>query len=535
MSLRTRAGWMITCVACLFASLSTFSTWRAFAAGGQPPGPDRFAVVTRDYTNYVWWLTDWGNNQVACSLNVDHDGVPTYGEVFSICGKPLYDKWIATQSCPPDGTCSGLYLQLIKTMPAQKQVAASMPPPVVWVSLDGCIPYNSTLKCNALPTLVLTGEEPMAGEHITGLAGRMDGRTFTCDAICQVDMAPTSNNGMLLEFWANSSYGDSSILFEARVRVAASGDPADHSWYVDVLSSQWRGAPLAGCSQIWDSFPPVRGLPGWLSTPTRATDLATNISYEYLAANMIRNGAVDGSVCSDGGLLDGGMASQCGINVARYAVTDWQNSFDDIIFITAQHTGVPARLLKSIFSRESQFWPGGSTDHTEAGLGQMTSGGADTTLLWNQPFFEQFCPSMLDGAVCDRGYAQLSSEQQDTLRSALVSSVDASCPDCDLGIDQERTKNSVGVFANTLLANCEQAGMIVHNTYGAAAGASASFEDLWRFSLVNYHSGPGCLTLAIWETKRLSEPLDWSHLSSHFTPVCQGALDYVNYISAASP
>ena len=420
-------------------------------------------------------------------------------------------------------------------MPAQKQVAASMPPPVVWVSLDGCIPYNSTLKCNALPTLVLTGEEPMAGEHITGLAGRMDGRTFTCDAICQVDMAPTSNNGMLLEFWAISSYGDSSILFEARVRVAASGDPADHSWYVDVLSSQWRGAPLAGCSQIWDSFPPVRGLPGWLSTPTRATDLATNISYEYLAANMIRNGAVDGSVCSDGGLLDGGMASQCGINVARYAVTDWQNSFDDIIFITAQHTGVPARLLKSIFSRESQFWPGGSADHTEAGLGQMTSGGADTTLLWNQPFFEQFCPSMLDGAVCDRGYAQLSSEQQDTLRSALVSSVDASCPDCDLGIDQERTKNSVGVFANTLLANCEQAGMIVHNTYGAAAGASASFEDLWRFSLVNYHSGPGCLTLAIWETKRLSEPLDWSHLSSHFTPVCQGALDYVNYISAASP
>ena len=175
MSLRTRAGWMITCVACLFASLSTFSTWRAFAAGGQPPGPDRFAVVTRDYTNYVWWLTDWGNNQVACSLNVDHDGVPTYGEVFSICGKPLYDKWIATQSCPPDGTCSGLYLQLIKTMPAQKQVAASMPPPVVWVSLDGCIPYNSTLKCNALPTLVLTGEEPMAGEYITGLAGRMDG------------------------------------------------------------------------------------------------------------------------------------------------------------------------------------------------------------------------------------------------------------------------------------------------------------------------------------------------------------------------
>lgn len=77
MSLRSRAGWMITCTACLFAALSTLSTWRAFAAGDHPPGLDRFSVVTRDYTDYVWWLTDWGNNQVACALNVDHDGVPT--------------------------------------------------------------------------------------------------------------------------------------------------------------------------------------------------------------------------------------------------------------------------------------------------------------------------------------------------------------------------------------------------------------------------------------------------------------------------
>ena len=534
-SIRNRAGWMITCVACLFATLSSFSTGRASATGDQPPGPDRFAVVTREYTDYVWWLTDWGDNQVACSLDVDHDGVPTHGEVLSSCGKPLFDKWIATQSCPSDGTCSGLYLQLIKTVPAQKQVAVSLSPPVVWVSLDGCIPFNSTFKCDALPTLVLTGEEPMAGEHITGLVGRMDGRAFTCDAVCQVDLAPTSNNGMLLEFWANSSYGDSSVLFEARVRVAASGDPAGPSWFVDVLSTQWRGDPLAGCSQIWDSFPPVGGLPDWLSTPARATDLATKVPYEYLTANMIENGAVDGSVCGDGGLLDNGTASQCGISIARNAVTDWQNSFDEIIFTTAQHTGIPARLLKSIFSRESQFWPGGSVDHPEAGLGQMTSGGADTTLLWNQPFFEQFCPSTLTGTVCDRGYAQLSAELQDTLQSALVNSVDASCPTCDLGIDLDRTRNSVGVFANTLIANCEQAGMIVHNTYGAAAGASASFADLWRFTLVNYHSGSGCLTLAIWETKRLGEPLDWSHLSSHFTPVCQRALDYVKYISAASP
>jgi hypothetical protein len=58
---------------------------------------------------------------------------------------------------------------------------------------------------------------------------------------------------------------------------------------------------------------------------------------------------------------------------------------------------------------------------------------------------------------------------------------------------------------------------------------------LWRFTLVNYNAGPGCLTLAIWETKRLGEVLDWTHLSSHLTPACQGALDYVDKISGNNP
>jgi len=526
---------MVFSVACFFTAMSAFGAWRVSAAGDQPPGPDRFAVVTQDYTAYEWWLTDWGNNKVACSINVDHAGLPTLGEVYTVCGKPLYDKWVATKPCPPDGTCSGYYLQLFKSEPAKRKVGITLSPPVVWVSLDGCIPYNSTFKCAALPTLVLTGEEPLEGEHITGLEVRMDGKSFTCDAVCQVDLAPTSDTGMLLEFWANSSYGDSSVLFNARVRVAASDDTTDHSWYVDVLTSQWRDVPLAGCSLIWDGFPPVGGLPDWLSTPQRAEDLATNVPYEYLAANLIQQGVVDVSACSDGGIIDNGMVSQCGMEAARNTVTEWQNSFDDLIFSTAQHSGIPAHLLKSIFSRESQFWPGVSPDHPEAGLGQMTSGGADTTLLWNQPFFEQFCPSTLDGAICQSGYAQLSSDQQDILTSALVNSVNATCPDCDMGIDLNRARNSVGVFAETLLSNCEQAGAIVHNTFGGAPGASASYEDLWRFTLVNYHSGSGCLTLAIWETQRRGETLDWSHLSSHFTPVCQGAVDYVKYISDNSP
>jgi hypothetical protein len=537
MATRFRAGWTATILLFVFAAVSAFGTWRVSAAGEQPPGPDRFAVITQDYTSYEWWLTGWADNKVACSIKVDHKGVPTGGEIYAACGVTFYNKWSATWPCDNaeenPTACQGYYLVFFKSESAQREVSAAQPPPVVWVTLDGCVPFNSTFRCDALPTLVLTGEEPMEGEHITGLAGRMDGVAFTCDPVCQVDLAPTDENGSYLEFWANSSYGDSSVLFEARVRVAASDDPTDHSWYVDVLSTQWRGAPLAGCSQIWETFPPAGGVPAWLSTPPSDGDLATNIPYEYLAANLIKQVVVDASTCSDGGLLDNGLASPCGLETASSAVDDWQNRFDGLIFSAAQENGIPAHLLKNIFSRESQFWPVGTIDHPEAGLGQMTDGGADTTLLWNRPFYEQFCPSALDGAFCDRGYAHLNADQQGTLRNALVSSVNALCPDCLLGIDLDRAEKSVSVFAETLLANCEQTGMVVD--LNNITNTPVAYEDLWRFTLVNYNAGPGCLGLAVNKASRIGEPLDWEHVSSHLTPACQGAFDYVTDISSMSP
>jgi hypothetical protein len=532
-----RAGWTATTLLFVLAAVSALGALHVSAAGEQPTGPDRFAIITQKYTSYEWWLTNWTDNQVACSITVDHEGPPTNGEISAICGATLYEKWLDTKPCETSeenpSICEGYYLVFFKSEPAQRDVTVVQPPPVVWVSLDGCVPFTSTFRCSVLPTLVLTGEEPIGGEHITGLAGRMNDKAFTCDPVCQVDLAPTDNDGLHLEFWANSSYGDTSVIFEARVRVAASNDPTDHSWYVDVLSTQWRGAPLAGCSQTWGTFPPVGGVPAWLSTPARAEDLATNISYEYLAASLIIEGVADASTCSDGGLLENGLVSPCGLKEARSAVDDWQNRFDGLIFSAAEETGIPAQVLKNIFSRESQFWPGMTIGHPEAGLGQMTNGGADTTLLWNLPFYEQFCSSILDDAICRRGFSHLNSEQQDTLRNSLVSNVNAFCPDCPLGIDLERADNSVSIFAETLFANCVQTGLVVDLNNNA--DTSVGYEDLWRFTLVNYNAGPGCLGLAIDMTSRNDEPLDWKHVSSHLTPVCQGAFDYVTDISNASP
>jgi len=498
---------------------------------GTPSGPNRFGDVTQEYTSYEWWLTSWANNAVLCNLKVDHEGTPTHSEIYSFCGNTVYSLWSVTRTCPEEGICGGYYLQFVKTAPATRKVKKALPAPSVTLTMDGCEAWNSSLRCDTLPLLIFTAEEPLEGQTISSLEGTIDGTPFTCASSCQLEMPPTSAEGMKLEFWANSSYGDTSELFHAQIRVAGSPNPDELFWYVDVISSQWRGSPMAPCSLEWSAFPPVGGPPGWLSSPSQVEQLATGRSYGYLAAQLINRGVVDIKSCADGGILDTGMASPCGVDAARIAVIDWQNRFDDVIFAAAKKAVVPGYLVKSIFGRESQFWPVQTKGKPEVGLGQMTDNGADTALLWNPPFFDQFCLSVLDADSCRRGYANLQALTQQRLRTALLSGVNADCPTCALGIDMGKADNSILVFANLIKANCVQTGRIVYNSYGGFPGSYASYEDLWRFTLVNYNAGSGCLILAIRETQKSTEPLDWQHLSSHLTPVCQPAIAYVRDVS----
>jgi hypothetical protein len=187
--------------------------------------------------------------------------------------------------------------------------------------------------------------------------------------------------------------------------------------------------------------------------------------------------------------------------------------------------------LKNLFSRESQFWPGVFRNGKDIGLGQLTEGGADTALLWNPSFYKQFCPLILDKNLCQsKGYANLKTKQQALLRGALVHSVDASCQDCPLGLDISRANFSVKIFAHTLLANCEQAGKIVQNITSQVPGEVVSYEDMWRFTLVNYNAGPGCLYDAMYAAHEDGD-ISWAGVSAKFEPICQTAIRYVEDIS----
>jgi hypothetical protein len=90
-----------------------------------------------------------------------------------------------------------------------------------------------------------------------------------------------------------------------------------------------------------------------------------------------------------------------------------------------------------------------------------------------------------------------------------------------------------------MLANCEQTGQLVRNVTGEIAGNSASYEDLWRFTLANYNAGPGCLGNALDATygEDLEEDreLTWENVSSHLEPACRGAISYVDAISRTQP
>lgn len=520
---------------------------RAEAFTPTEPTTSRRLVVPVEFTWYDWWLARWENNEVLCRILVEHEGQPNVAEIRQACGALLANEWSATKPCNLGdiATCRGMYLHFLRSFPGKRDVDIYLPQPKVWISLTDCSPSPTINRCTNMPSLLLTGEEDLPNEQIIRIQGSYGGQAFSCPGeTCVIPLRPTGSQGVALEFWGDSSFGDSSEHFQAQVRVTPVGDfmapdgevtSSGQEYYVDVLSPQWRDGNLASCSDIWQVLPDVGGPPAWLNTPVKLEDMLSTRSYYYLAGRLIYTGEVDASVCADGGLISNQVANQCGLEKALPKVIDWQNRFDAEILKVSKDTGIPAQLIKNIFGRESQFWPGLYRDMNEAGLGQLTEKGADTVLLWNPSFYQKFCPLILSSETCQKGFVFLKTDEQNLLRGALVSQVNASCPDCPLGIDLTQAEFSVNVFAESLLANCSQTGRVVSNVTGKSPGLVSSYIDLWKFTLVNYNAGPGCLWEAMSASQKAGERITWENVSARLDPVCQAAVSYVDSISGGQP
>ncbi|MCK9246423.1 MAG: hypothetical protein M0P11_05650 [Anaerolineaceae bacterium] len=506
----------------------------------------RTVKISVDYTLYEWWLLSWKTSEVVCQVYTEHESWPDYSEVLYFCGATIQKQWMQTNAClysesvtQPE-ECQGLYLHLANVTPLQKEVEVNLPPAEVFISAVGCDQAPGQNNCTSLPYLRFQAYEPLPNETTIQIVGRMNGMGFSCPGgYCDLPLQPTGTDGVKIEFWAESSYGDSSDVFSAQVRVIPWGDFANPdspsvdqpTYYVDVLSSQWVGEGKSSCSDIWQAFLPIDGPPAWLRTPQLAEQLETDRQYYLLAGMLIQQGLVDASHCQAAGLETNGAATVCGMEAAQPLVDQWQNQFNAEIIQVANQTGIPAQLMKNIFSRESQFWPGIYQKVSEAGLGHLSDLGADAVLLWNPSFYSQFCPLILTEETCQRGFGNLDIDQQKMLRGALVQKVNAACPGCPVGIDLTQANFSISIFARSLLANCEQVRQIIFNNIGKQPGQLISYEDLWKFSLVNYTSGAGCLGNAMQRTINNGNSLTWENVAYNLEPACRQAIEYVDEVS----
>lgn len=523
--------------ACLIVFLLGAIVWTDSKVSAQITARQSKMLVP--YTEYEWWLIRFLDNQIQCQVYVDHEGLPTIKEVVKECGISLADQWWKTPVCNPNKPsteCQGLYVLLFTSTPKEREVVVELPPPVVWLELEGCDPTPPDNLCTTLPTLVMTGDEPLPDQHIVAIQGMYDGEPFHCIGdICKIPLRSTPLQGVLVEFWADSSYGDSSEHFTAQVRVIDSGvspQPGGGGWYVDLISTQWKGTSLSTCGRIWEAFPPVGTPPEWLTTPDHFEMLSSGKPYYYLAGRLISQGLVDGSTCpNSSGLLPNGYADACGLEKARPLVEQWQNQFDNHIIQVAQETGVPAQLLKNLFAQESQFWPGMYRVPFEFGLGQITDKGTDSIFIWNPGFFQDFCPLVLSEQACAQGYLGLTVDDQALLRGALASQSKADCADCPTGIDLSNVYFNIRLFASTLQANCAQIARTIYTATNSMAGRVTTYEDLWRMTVANYHAGPGCTAFAIHQAWGMDKSLAWDKVATRFTEPCNGVVPYVEEIT----
>src|SRR3972149_211713 len=162
----------------LFAALmgTAFAPPRGLlAAPNPPPGPDRFTVITVEYTAYSWWMAAWKGSQVVCSIVIDHEGPPTPDEAYWDCGEDIYEEWIVQEPCikQKTNTCEGYYIYSVPSEVTEKEIPTQLPEAAAWLSLEDCEPVSSasTNICETIPRLVITGQEPLPNESITGIEG----------------------------------------------------------------------------------------------------------------------------------------------------------------------------------------------------------------------------------------------------------------------------------------------------------------------------------------------------------------------------
>ena len=245
---------------------------------------------------------------------------------------------------------------------------------------------------------------------------------------------------------------------------------------IDVLSPDMTSD---FASLNWDTFPT-------LAHPDKRNfkslnsgmDLISDHHLYYLAGRLIFTGEVSAADCVQGGLLDNQMANTCGEEKAFEETSEWQNRYNQPLFQASKIHGIPAQIVKAVILQESQFWPDPEIEF-EYGLGSISENGVDVLLSWDTTSFLAECVPYFDEGTCTAGYNSLSTEQRADLRGLVLR---------DIG-----TEDEIDLLARVIKANTVQVGQLMRNVYGVSPALITSYEDLWDFSIANYHVGNQCI------------------------------------------
>jgi hypothetical protein len=499
-------------------------------------GGERTKIVNISYTAYTWRLISNSKNKLLCEIIIDHEGYPTEVETIIACPElmnpqnptalpPLPTNTVKpgkkTPTSEPAPTMVPTpspvdYAELLRVnhwqLMSSKTISRSekIPIPDIIVSID--FPSGPVSH----PYVTISAVEPVEGYQITNIQGTLGDIPFECpNAICDLQF----NYDSQITFWASSSFGDESKKNSITARVSQDAK----GYYVTISNlipiSQYSDA----CSKIWgtEMNPP---LASWSFLPNSPTDLFTDENLYLLSGQLISHGIVDTSSCPGNGLFDVGIPNACGFETSKPMIISWQNRFNVDIWEASRGIGIPAWLIKSVIEVESQFWPANIKYHfVEYGLGQVNLYGAETALHWDPDLQAMVCQDLVYN--CNRNYLALSPQTKLVLQGGLIRMLNAECSDCQFGIDLNLAGQSITPFSRILRSECRQTAYILSNQKKAA-----TYDDLWRFSLVGYHSGYQCLENAVRNVTDRDEPLDWSHLATYLETDCPGSVAYVDHI-----
>lgn len=386
------------------------------------------------------------------------------------------------------------------------------------------------------PYVILNAFSSVSSSELAGIRGYIDADEFICaESPCIVYL----ESGARLVFRAFTTNGGSSS--EVIATISISSDSLGYQVNIDSVSL--FTSFVDSCSVAWGIRDEESAT--WDSFVQFPYQLNTKKTLHTLATQLLLRGIVDAGDCPAGGLSVGlDWPTACGLERASAKMIEWQNQFDDYIWLSSKDYGVPPKILKSLLEIESQFWPGNSRFYLdEFGLGQVNQLGVDVLLRKDPTVYQKVCPSVLSD--CSRPYVSLEPSQQALIRGAVVSSIDAACPTCEYGLDLDKARDSIPLIANLLRSNCQQVDDVLSIPYKpdedadaatatavvatVAAGGTrpgADYEDYWRFTLFTYHSGVYCFQETLKNVREAGLPVTWANFENKTN--CKGGWNYVN-------